>query len=547
MRNKLLTGLALLLLFSVGCQELVVENPNSPDTLKALAEPGDVEQLIADTFTAFWSASEWCGVNMVMSVTSNAHSCSWGNWGMRDMSEEPRIPWNNDPAYSYAGSTEDAWFRAYTGISNAGDGLKAIAANSESFVNEGIDVDKLRAFAKFTMGLNYYWLAVTFDKAFLVDETVDLETAELSLVPYSEVAAFAVDQLQQAIDIAGAANFTITAEEDWVYGLEVTSDDLVALAKTYQARALAYAARTPSERDAADWGRILTLLNAGVDEFTPIGDDDGEIREWKCTYFYANDGSTWSRANYRTIGPADESVCDPADGEINCYQEWLDTTPADRNVFDITSADRRLVGGDGSDVTVSGSLFEYWGIEGPFPPARGTWHYSSHSPLHGRPYRDANANGNMTTIHPTEVRMLKAEALLRTSGSLDEVAALINESRVTNGGMNPASAANGAGSASDAQSHLDTASLWSMLKHEKRLECMLSTPGLELFDDRGWGDLVTGTPIHFPVPGKELQTIQVDNYTFGGVGGDGAAPKAQMTTDRFGTARANRERFGKVH
>ena len=33
-----------------------------------------------------------------------------------------------------------------------------------------------------------------------------------------------------------------------------------------------------------------------------------------------------------------------------------------------------------------------------------------------------------------------------------------------------------------------------------------------------------GTPLHFPVPAKELQTLQLPVYTFGGVGGEAAAP-----------------------
>ena len=55
--------------------------------------------------------------------------------------------------------------------------------------------------------------------------------------------------------------------------------------------------------------------------------------------------------------------------------------------------------------------------------------------------------------------------------------------------------------------------------------------GLAYFDDRGWGDLVTDTPIHFPIPAKALEILFEANYTFGG-GGDASASKARAQRDR---------------
>ena len=45
---------------------------------------------------------------------------------------------------------------------------------------------------------------------------------------------------------------------------------------------------------------------------------------------------------------------------------------------------------------------------------------------------------------------------------------------------------------------------------------------------RGWGDLVSGTPEHLAIPGKELEILLMDNYTFGGVANKdnpGTAPR----------------------
>lgn len=539
-RINFILGLSLVLV--VGCADLAVENENSPNRLQALADPADVEELVGATFLDYWRSTQWCGASMMLSTMADAHSASWANWGMRDMSSEPRIEWNNDASYSRRGSTETPWFRNYTGISNTNDGLIAIRSAEEAesvdnniYTRQGFDTNKLKAFAKFNQGLMHAWLALQFDQAFIVDENIDLENDVLELRPYTEVMDAAIGMLDGAISIAQSSSFVITAEEDWIFGLEVSSDDLVRIANSYKARFMAQVARSQADRQAVNWGQVMSLIQAGItDDFAPIGDDDGD-QEWDCLKFYGTDGGTWARADYRTIGPADEA---------GGYQAWLNTPVQDRSVFDIVTSDRRI-NGDASDPTVDGKYFQYYGVAGPFPAARGTYHYSSHTAVRWKPYRDASANGPMPVMLKTEMDMLMAEALLHTGGSAGQVADLINNTRVAVAELNPATGGDPRGSIGDEQSHLDSASLWAKMKHEKRLETLLTAAGLDFFDDRGWGDLVTGTPVHFPVPGKELETLDLQQYTFGGIGGPGSAPKG-----RFGTvpeSARDEKRYGQVY
>ena len=520
--------MALFLMLALSaCQDLAVQNENSPDRALALAEPQDVEALVKGTFITNWWRQE-CSGSMMLNTIADANSSAWANWGMRDMSSEPRIAWNNDPSYAREESTEDPWFMAYSAISNANDGLQAVllaeaegSPTDNAFTREGVDTNRLRAFAKFNQAWAHSWLALMFDQAFIVDETVDLEqvalgAVELNLSSYTEVMTQALRMMDEAIAIAQANAFTITADEDWIFGLEVTNDDLIKIANSMKAQWMALVARSPAERAAVDWNGIMNLVSAGITEdFAPIGDDDG-LFEWDCMKFYGQNGTTWSRIDYRTIGPADES---------GGYQNWIATPLQDRLVFDIMSSDRRIVG-DPVDPTVNGKYTEYQGTNGPFPAARGTYHYSSHNHARFQDYNVNNANGPMPHILVTEMDMLMAEGLLRTGGDLQTVADLVNKTRVPNGELNAATAADPVGSSDEEHSHLDTASLWAKVKYEKRIECLQTSSGLEFYDDRGWGDLVTGTPIHFPVPGAELETLALQLYTFGGVGGDGAAPKA---------------------
>ena len=550
-------GLVVLALSMSACQDLAVDNENSPDRARVLAEPVDVETLISDTFANNWESRQACASGaLFLSTIADENSSSWANWGMRDMASEPRIAWDNNPAYSRASSTEQPWFDAYRAISNANDGLIAIA-NAEAegavgdniFTDAGLDVERLKGFAKFNQAWAHAWIAMLFDQGFIVDENVDLEQValgaiELNLVPYTDVLDAAIAQMDEAIAIFQAnPDIRINAAEDWIFGIDMTAEDMVRLGNSFKAQWLASVGRSVSERDAADWNQIRSLIAAGItQDFTPIGDDDGDI-EWDCLKFYGQNGTTWSRMDYRTVGAADEA---------GGYDNWLASPLEERFVFDIVTNDRRIVGNvlldeDGVpvldedtgeqiiveqdiaspdyDPTVWGKYTQYQGTNGPFPASRGVYHYGSHNHRRYQDYNLAGANGPMPFMILAEMDMLHAEALLRTGGDLQLVAELINNTRVPNGELNPATAGDPVGASSDAHSHLDGASLWAKMKYEKRIEAFQTSAGLAYFDDRGWGELVTGTPIHFPVPGAELQTLGLQLYTFGGVGGEGAAPK----------------------
>ncbi len=513
--------IGVLTLSATGCQDLAVENENSPDRKVAFAQPGDVVNLVRGTFPSYWSATQSCaGSALTFSTMADENSSSWGNFGMRDMSSEPRIAWDNSSTYSSSGATEGPWFLSYTGLSNAADALQAIirAEEEESvdnniYTRDGHDTARLKAFAKMNQGLMHGTLSLVFDQAFVFDETVDLENDVLELRPYMEVNQEAIRMLEEARAIASANSFSI---DGWIWGLNVSSQDMVRLINSFIARFTVQVARNEAERAAVNWSTVMGLVDNGITTvFAPIGNKDPYIRS-DCLKNFAQEGTSWARADYRTIGPADES---------GGYQKWLSTPVQNRSVFEIMTSDRRIVG-SANDPTASGTDFTFFGYDGPFPPARGTYHFSSHTHTRYFYYYDNSSTGAMPHIIPTEMDLYKVEGLLRTGGSTEEVAELINLTRVARGMLNPASGSDPVGSPADAQSHLDSASLWAKLKHERRIETMNTAGGLAYFDDRGLGDLVTGTPVHFPVPGSELETLGLQNYTFGGVGGTGGAPVA---------------------
>ena len=246
----------------------------------------------------------------------------------------------------------------------------------------------------------------------------------------------------------------------------------------------------------------------------PVGDDSGSL-EWDCQKFYGEEENTWARADYRTIGPADES---------GGYENWLNSPLADRSPFVTETPDRRIAGADGPETDGKDMIFVGTAFTA-FPVDRGIYHYSDRTFKRYAEYLDEGANGPMPHMQLAEMDLLKAEALLRTGGSIDEVVALINKTRVERGELAPATADMTVGTPTDnpnpitSDADSDPVTIWSMLKYEFNVETMLTAAGLNFFTDRGWGDLVEGTPLHFPVPGQELQTLGADIYSFGGVGG----------------------------
>ena len=111
------------------------------------------------------------------------------------------------------------------------------------------------------------------------------------------------------------------------------------------------------------------------------------------------------------------------------------------------------------------------------------------------------------------------------AGRLANVATFVNATRTLHG----LNATDAAGTNTSCVPKLPDGScgdLWEMFKWEKRLETEFAGP-LRIgwyFDGRGWGDLMEGTILQFPVPYKEMQILQQPVYDYGGVGGKFGAP-----------------------
>jgi len=506
--KKILAVAGMVALTSSACVDLEVTNLNAPDRERALATPGDVEALISGAYRTWWFSQHGWAPGAALSVGADQHSSSWGNFFMKDFGSEPRIAIPNSSSYGYAYVVEDPYFDAYSALAAVRDGLIAIEGGLE-IGDDGEDTQRALAFGKFIQGISLGQTALLYDQGAILTEHSDLEA--ISFSPYSEVAAAAIETLKEAISIMQGASFT--TPENWMSGSE-SSADLTKLAHSYIARYMAQTARTPAERQAVDWAAVRSHIDQGITEdFTVYGDD---VNWWDIMKTYTV-YSVWGRADVRTLGPADQS---------GNYQAWMATPVAQRDEILIDTDDRRVTGGA---VDSDGKYFGYMG-PARFRPERGTYHMSYYGTIKYDDYA-YDWLGEMVELSKAEMDFLKAEALYRL-GDMQGAADLINVYRVANGELPPVTTAGATGArCTPRMPDGSCADLLETLKYEKRLEVFLTSPGDAFYDDRGWGDLVSGTATQFPVPASELETLLLDIYTFGG-SGDGSAP-AELLSSEF--------------
>lgn len=529
MRNKLKFGIwgALAAIFAVSACDLEVANPNQPDRDRAIASASDVESLIGSTYSQFWRTSQNMtdGLSGQMEVTADHNTLSWGNFGARDISEEPRKAYNNSPSFAYAYASEDHWGLNYRAISGASDGLRAIEAGLEIGAG-GEDTPRARAFGKFVQGIAYGLLAASYDQAFLVDETTDFVNETLEPVPYQDVMAFAISKLQEAAQIAASNSFSLPV--GWINGNAMSSARLARVANSYMARYKAAVARSPSERESAPWGDIMTNVSNGITEDLIIeGNEAGTDPWWDAMKPWLGADAGWNRTDLMHLGQADVS---------GAYQDWVGSPSSTRNPFNVVTPDERLPsefedGARGLYYTYQNSTL--------LPPGRGTYHLSNYIDHRWEEYQmscGACWFGPISHMTVREMKLYEAEGRLRT-GDVSGAAAIINETRVGNGGLTPVTGTGPVPTEPDGScvphkrnsSSAECGDLMDAFQYEHYMEISTLYAGDNYFFARGHGELQTGTVLHWPIPGAELETLQMTIYTFGGAGNPGSAPVVMAT------------------
>jgi hypothetical protein len=264
------------------------------------------------------------------------------------------------------------------------------------------------------------------------------------------------------------------------------------------------------------WDKVLTHINNGITADHAVTLINGTLVSNFLSRFQTT-GTFSGWGDYKMIGPADVS------GE---YQKWLATPINDRQRFLITTPDRRITG---ATPTSNGTYFRYR-ADNIFRPERGTYHQS-----HYQWFRNAGraSSGTYVIMSVDEMNLLKAEAYLRTNRAAEAVP-LINITRTrvqrigtTNFPGLPAVTVDGVpNSPTCVPKRADgtCGTLMDALIYERMIENSMLDSYIGYFDSRGFGRLPSGTILHLPIPARELINMGLPVYSFGGVGGPGAAP-----------------------
>ena len=524
-KMKSMVGLCAAVLLSTGaCLDLEVENLNNPDRERAIRTPGDVEALVSGGFQPWYYTAHRFYPNMAMSCVADAHSSSWGNFGMRDNCSEPRIAWNNDPAYGSNAVARVPWQNAYGSLAAVRDGLIAIDGGLR--IQEGPDepdnTERLQLFGKLIQALTFSNLAVIYDQAFIVDQTVTAEDLNsLEPIPSDQVWAKAEELYAEVIQGAERATFTIPAPWTGFQG-EWDGPRMAEVARAYRTRYRTQLPRTPAERQGLNWSAILADAQMGISE--AYGGHHTTGNAWYTVHYqkrYAAWFTGWTRLDYRTIGPADAS---------GGYQQWISAPLAQRYPFDMDTDDVRIAPVVGpcphAPSASCGKYVRYMG-NSPFPADRGIYHYSNYIDWRwAYLWYEDRYQGFWPDITPLELEFIAAEANYHM-GNTTATMEFVNRNRA-NGELPPFTDPNGVAPGGDRcvpkTESGACGDLWEAYKYEKRIELYQYGMGTEYFDDRGWGDMVQHSWTQLPIPGGELDLLLMEIYTFGGPGGASSAP-----------------------
>lgn len=478
------------LLVAGGCNNLDVTNPNNPDVARALASPDDVKSLAISTIHSWYMTTVSAGPDdngdlyeFMQSVTADVNTGNFGNFGMRFNNLEPRIPYANSSAGGDRAQTETPWDYNYGTIGAANDVLRAIKGGL--VITNADETEKYKQLAEFSQAASYTNLALTFDKAFVVTEDNDVLVNPPSLVPYAEVRDSAMRMWNTLI--------AASAGKTYVYGVTdlpspngaLTSAKLNRLSNTLAAMLLAYTPRTPAQSASVDWVKVAALADKGIGTGSAGAPFDvvvsGDNQTWWSYIAGYGEEESWVRTDHRVINRMNSSVPPKFDGNIPPQG---------------SSPDARYTTDFGYKAPPIGDPARGIYMQSVFYHKRYVGHARS-SPTHFAtpvPYMLA-----------AESDLIRAEALIRSGGDLTAAAGLINTTRVGRGNLPPATAADGA------------AGLLSDISYERDIE-ILNTSGTTLYWRRAVTDqpLQTGTMCQLPMPAKELETLALPIYTFGG-------------------------------
>jgi hypothetical protein len=522
-------GGVLLGLMACSGDSLNVVNINNPDVARAYATPSGVEGVVAGLGVQLNNTQRATeSVNTQARILAGENIASVANFGMAARSQIPRSLISNELGNdNQTGNLANfnQFSRVSRTASNAIAAVNRLATTGQTIGSPAQDA-RAKAFAFLILGQALGNLALAYDSAAIVTPATPSDAVP-GLSGAAQVNATALQMLDSAIAIANSAAATNGANgfplpTTWISGVALTRDNFVRLARSYKARLRAGVARTPAARAAVDWAAVIADATNGITaDFTiSLGGTTGWSAAYDFNQMYVVGG--WHAVPYFYYGMADVS---------GSYDAWLATARDSRSDFTVVTPDTRWPRGTtrAAQQATAPTLSLPTGVyfrnrpTGEDVPLVGPGDSQYDHRRYGASWLNA-VTGAYTEMSKTEVDMLAAEGYIRTN-NLPAAIALVNVTRVRNGLDAIGSVASATAAYSTnlatcvprvpvAPNFTSTAcgGLLEAMKYEKRMETAYTGYFIWMADHRGWGDLVEGTPVEWPVPYQEMQARQKAYY-----------------------------------
>ena len=512
---------------------LEVKNLNNPDLGRVYAVPSGVEGVISTLYRTYHQATQGSaeGLNSQSKVMALESYGQVANFGMALRAGIPRVFIDNNRGNQVATGNNTNWsslsrlMRTSATVAQAVDAYKARGA---TLGNDARD-QRARSFAFFANGIAMGTLALGYDSiAIATPQTPSSAIPEF--VSPAEAAAEAIKVLDSAQAIITAPGVDGVADAgipaDWMGGTGLSTAQYVQLIRSYKAKFRAGVARSTAERAAVDWAAVIADAAAGItaDHQINLNPTTGWSSGLDAGTFQTS--ASWHQISLFYNGMADTS---------GAYQTWVARPLATRVGMDVViqTPDTRWPSG-----ATRAAQFANSGL--PLPAGRyianrdpgqdqpdnsNPWGTSQYD--HRRWFAIANANGvgTYTFISRQEIAMLQAEGLIRTNQATAAMA-LINASRTANGlaAFTDPNTPPGGTACVPRLPNGNCGDLLEAMKYEKRMETQLTGYMQWFVDSRGWGDLVQGTSLHWPVPNQEMDTRNKPFYNMPSTGTLAGAP-----------------------
>lgn len=472
-----------------GCEDLEVENENEPDAERGYNQKLTVENLAKGSYYSYWLSTHGTpNIHITSLVMADQFTASWANFGWQANSNEPRLVWDNFKTADNDKVTEVFFKQSYSNLNN-------IARVIHQLTKGGMvlgDVNKqssMLALCYFVQGITHGQLGLAFDKAF-IRKDANLTSDKIPTSSYKEMINTAIESLETAISYCDSGTFVL--EGSIFNSTSVDNIYLKQLAHSYIARFMVLSSRTAAENNQVEWDKVLEHASAGITKDFGSGYDNlpwdgGKWYDLNLYYLVLQD---WARIDCRILNLFDIDYPKqyPTSGRAPSVHKELGLGQA-------LSDDKRLT-----------TDFEYLSSVN-FKPERGYYHYS-----HYRLKRFDNMlfeyeGGMILEFRQYENELMKAEAYAMLDQRTEAIAILNNANNPwkKRGGM------------PTLPGSFSKANILSVIFYERDIELIEQGFMLGFCDMRRRDMLQTGTPLHFPIPGYELELLNEPYYTFGGV------------------------------